>query len=305
MAKRLAILFLTIFAILVPTEMGCAKELIRQGLLRDGFVLGGVDGSVSGSDGDGWFFKLDSDVNDQRALASKGTGLQLLPSVTLEKITADLRKRSSATYQLWGRVTKYKGKNFIFPIYFLPLSKIEQPQSEAPQEHQESKSQEQKPLETTVIEKDDSEPNINEPNDILAIPQEVMEKLKTRRLEPAKLPDDDTGRETEPIVQPQPTAKKASQTLQQDTILANRTVFLTRQDDGQLVFLLDALGRSAPKISLRLLPCEALELTERRQSAELEQPRFKIAGIVTEYKGNQYLLLQRAAQVYNFGNFAR
>jgi len=125
---------------------------------------------------------------------------------------------------------------------------------------------------------------------------------------------------TEPVVQPgyssrrdEPVSiEKLNQMHRQDTVLANRTAFLAKQDDqparqtyGGLVFILDSLGRTAPKTSLRLLPCEALELTERRQSAALEQPTFKIAGIITEYKGQNYLLLQKATQVYNFGNFAR
>ena len=37
---------------------------------------------------------------------------------------------------------------------------------------------------------------------------------------------------------------------------------------GDLVF--DALGRKIPKTSFRLLPCEALELAEQKQSVELE-----------------------------------
>ncbi len=311
MVKRFGILLLTFFVTIILTEPGRAEELPRQGLLRDGFALSSIDGRINNPDGNEWFFELDSDVIDDKVAAKKGTSLQLLPSATLQRIIDDAKIRHADNYCLWGRVTKYKGKNFIFPIYFLPLSKIEPLKPETPRE---PNTQEQKPLETMVSEKDNSEPNINEPNDILAIPQEVIEKIKARQakqLEPARLQD------TEPIAQPgygtlrrderrdEPEGiEKLNQMHRQDTILADRTAFLAKQDD-QPVFILDALGRSAPKTSLRLLPCETLELTEKRQSAELEQPTFKIAGIMTEYKGNQYLLLQKATQVYNFGNFAR
>ena len=196
MVKRFEILLLTFFVILILTKPGWAEEPIHQGLLRDGFALISIDGKVNGPEGDEWFFKLDSDVIDDKTVAKKGTSLQLLPSATLQRIIDDMKIRSTGDYCLWGRVTKYKGKNFIFPIYFLPLSKIEQPQSETSQAPQEPTPQEQKPLETTIIEKNKPEPNINEPNDILAIPQEIIEKLKTRRLELAKLQD------TELIVQP-------------------------------------------------------------------------------------------------------
>jgi len=324
MAKRLAILFLMFFVIFILTCLGLAEPRrtkkgngeapARQDLLRDGFALSGIDGKVSNTDGDEsrpstdeleeWFFELDSDVTDHRTVVKKGTSLQLLPSATLQRITDDMEIRSAANYCLWGRVTKYKGKNFIFPIYFLPLSKIEQPQTETPRTPEEPNQQERKQPETTNMEKDDWEPNINDPNDILAVPQEIIDKLKTRRLELAKWQDTDTSRETEPNIQPA-SIEKAGRTPRQDAVLANRTAFLIVQDDDRPIFVLDALGRSAPKISLRLLPCEALELTEQRQSAELEQPRFKIAGIMTKYKDQNYLLLQRAAKVYSHDNFAR
>ena len=50
---------------------------------------------------------------------------------------------------------------------------------------------------------------------------------------------------------------------------------------------------------------EALELTELTQAAIPQPVRFKIAGLVTKYKGEKYLLLHRANRVYNHGNFAR
>lgn len=71
------------------------------------------------------------------------------------------------------------------------------------------------------------------------------------------------------------------------------------------MFVLDALGRNVRPVSLRLLPCEALELAELAQSVIPEPVRFKIAGIVTKYKGEKYLLLQKATRIYSHGNFAR
>jgi hypothetical protein len=67
----------------------------------------------------------------------------------------------------------------------------------------------------------------------------------------------------------------------------------------------DALGRNVQRLSFRLLPCEILELTERMQSADLEPLRFKIAGILTTYGDERYLLLQKATRTYNHGNFGR
>ena len=90
--------------------------------------------------------------------------------------------------------------------------------------------------------------------------------------------------------------------LKQDFILADRTGFiLESSQESQLV--LDALGRNIGQLSFELLACETLERAERKQSAELEQVRFKTAGIVTQYKGRHYLLLQRARRAYSHGNF--
>ena len=142
-------------------------------------------------------------------------------------------------------------------------------------------------------------PAVSEPNDVLAIPQEIIEKLKAGRIvSPERL------RRT-------PKAKKgvgdsaARTELEQDSILADRTAFLVKQDDSRLVFVLDAFGRNVRPVSLRLLPCEVLELAEQRQSAVPEPVRFKIAGIITKYKGKNYLLPQKATRVYSHQNFDR
>ena len=75
--------------------------------------------------------------------------------------------------------------------------------------------------------------------------------------------------------------------------------------DGSFILKLDALGRQVSKRSLRLLPCEALELAELKISADFEQVRLKVAGILTKYKNEDYLLLQRATPTYSHGNFGR
>ncbi len=70
-------------------------------LLRDGFVLRGVDGKLSGPNSNGaWHFEIASDVNDYRAVVEAGTKLELLPSSALEKMIADAKMRSEMTYRL-------------------------------------------------------------------------------------------------------------------------------------------------------------------------------------------------------------
>ena len=295
-------------------------ETGRQTLLRDGFVLKGIDGklipaallgkseAVGDSNtpikrehelswcGSGWFFEFGTDVNDYISRASAGTKLELLPSSALEKMIADVNERSAAAYRLWGWTTKYKGRNFIFPSHFLPLAKISKPRSPTSQEIQQKG---RKSTESLSAKEGKRQPAVSEPNDVLAIPQEIIEKLKAGRIvSPERL------RRT-------PKAKKevgdsaAKTELEQDSILADRSAFLVKQDDGQIVFVLDAFGRNVRPVSLRLLPCEALELAEQRQSAVPEPVRFKIAGIITKYEGRNYLLPQKATRVYSHQNFDR
>ena len=258
-------------------------ETIDGPALRDGFVLGGVDGKLIGGDSNDvfqgiseagftvperWFFEFDSDVSDEISIVKAGTAIELLPSSALERLTSEVEKNSEASSRLWGRVTEYNGRNFIFGFYFLPLSEVKPPELQEAQEQRQTGRR----------------PAINEPNDALAVPQEIIEKLTSRR-----------------IIRTEQLRKGLE--LKQDSILADRTGLLVRQGDGQFVFVLDALGRGIQQISFRLLPCETLERAWRVRSAEAEQVRFKIAGIVTRYKGNHYLLLQRAIRVYSYENF--
>jgi hypothetical protein len=265
MSKRIAI---SILAFLSCTAL-CAGAA-SQTPLRDGFGLTGVDGKLSSADGK-WFFEFDSEVSDDTGQILAGVIIELLPSTALEKITADAQKRAEANYRLWGNVTKYKGKNFIFPIYFLPVSAADgqiKPEGSATPQQQKVKI------------------TVNEPNDALAIPEEIVGKLKNRRI--LRHEELKTGLQ-----------------LKQDSILAGRTALLDKQAGDEPVLVLDALGRNIPQISIRLLPCEVLERAQGEQSAEADPVRFKIAGIITQYKGEYYLLLQKAIQAYSHENFGR
>ncbi|MFQ6036382.1 MAG: hypothetical protein ACE5NM_11150 [Sedimentisphaerales bacterium] len=288
------------FISVVSVTLGLSAGTTGKPLLPDGFVLRGVEGKLVRQDSNnGWFFEFEPAVNDSKGRVSAGARLELLPSSALEQMAADANDRSlapapvagaasatgaEANYRLWARLTKYKGRNFIFPIYFLPLRKAKQLQSlPSPQNQEKPKL-------------------LVEPNDELAIPEKILDKLKARRT----------------ILRQQPERRIK---VRQNFILANRTGFIsscvmrdayraeknTQYDirNTRYVFVFDALGRNIQQTTVRLLPCQALELAEQRQSAEPDPIRFKIAGIVTEYKGERFLLLQRATRVYSYGNFGR
>ena len=306
MGKRLLILVLAFSASTVVFGAATAREA----LLWDGFVLRGVDGKLVGSDSnDVWFFELSSDVNDYRTVVKAGARLELLPSSALEKMIADARVRPEATYRLWnGRITKYNGRNYVFPNYFLPLRKAKKPPSETLPPLLRKQGE---PSEASAGKDRERPAAVDEPNDALTIPPEIMEKLRARRRKIGaggeRIVDSNAVR-TE---QPQPAAEEGQllnaerYTLSTDSVLVDRTALLGKHQGGRLVFVLDAFGRNVRQVSLRLLPCEALELTELRQSVVPDPVRFKIGGIMTRYKGRDYLLLQKAVPAFSHGNFGR
>jgi hypothetical protein len=263
--KKLAILVLAaMFA--VAAKSGESKN---AKLLPEGFVLPGSDGKlVADSNSGKWFFELDAEVRDNLgSFAGAGARLELLPSASLEKMLADAKGRAVGSYRLWGRITKCWDKNFVFPIYFLPMSKVQPAGGVQPQQQS-------------------TEAVINEPNDLLTIPEEVVAKLSSRK-----------------IVGFQEATKGLE--LKTDSILADRTAVLTKQPDCSYVFAFDALGRKVGRDSIKLLPCGAMEEAQQRQAFSPETLRFRISGIVTRFKGESYLLLQRATPAYGHGNFDR
>ena len=238
--------------------------LARTTALRDGFVLSGVDGKLTVAAGNGkYFFQFEEDINDDRVAIKSGVEVELLKSSALEKIIADANSRKAKNYRLWGKITTYRDKNFIFPIYFLPISEPEA--VDDPNSAQSDKVA------------------VNESNDILEIPEEIVAKLTRRKI--IQVEELEAGLE-----------------LKQDSMLVDRTGFIC-ETDGEMRFVLDALGRNLSEISFPLLKGEILDLTEQQQAVWPDRLKFKAAGIVTRYKGEYYLLLQRATRSYSYGNF--
>jgi len=283
--------FVLLISVVITTRGFSIEVNPETPLLRDGFVLNGVDGNLVGPDSnDVWFFELTSDANDYRTVLRAGTKLELLPSSALEQMTAGKKTQAKAAYRLWNsRVTKYKGRNYIFPNFFLPISNAKNPPQKkdglTEPEHGKGMA-------------------VDDPNDVLAMPKEVIDKLRARRESTAGTQQNlQDSNEISTVTDKSPTTQRYRQST--DSILVDRTGFLVKQDGGWLTFAPDALGRNVQKISLNLLPCAALELTELKQAAEPEKVRFKIAGIMTKYKGKNYLLLEKAARTYSHGNFGR
>ena len=266
------------------------QRVKRRVFIREGFMLEGVEGRISRAEGneDKWLFAADVDISDGRGVIKAGEAIELLPSGTLEQITAQVEEGKGGTgVRLWASVTRYSNryrlsvgefddvsihkeffdKNFLFAWYFIPMSSIREQQSEA--ENEEEAEQE----EVTQEEVEDS-----------ILPADVMAMLKPKRM--VNL------------------AKLKKLDIKGDVMLADRTGFVVG-GAGDKVFVIDGLGRNVEDISFRLLGCEVLERAEADLAGSPYRQRYRVAGRVTKYKGEFYMLLQRAVRTYNHGNFAR
>jgi hypothetical protein len=263
-------------------------------LVPDGYSLMGVDGKLAGeSKTDRWFFKFDADVSNRLGQIKAGTRFEVLPSAVLEKMIVNLQQHPDINYRLWGKVTKHRGNNYIFADYFLPISEVTKPKpATTPGSQQESATA------------DKVEITINEPNDELAMPAEIIAKLQSRKIIHFEQLSNGLKLEEDSIL-----ADRIGFILSgvrgrtQQAMNKSRSAFAEATADKYGFFASDALGRNVGTIQIQLLPCEILERAQRQQAVEAEQVRFKVAGVVTMYKGQYYLLLQRAARVYNYGNF--
>ena len=244
-------------------------------LIYEGFMFSGAEGKVSFDRSKHiCLFTLSSDVNDSFTRVEANTQMPILSSAALERLCSDVNERVEPTYRLWGRVTQYKNQNYIFPAYFFPLSRVKSADEYAAT---------QRPGDN--VDKPEQELRINEPEDSVVIPNNVLKKLSGQSFV-----------RTEQVTE--------EFEIEVDTIISDRMARLQETSDGNMVVVLDSLGRNASTIRLRALPSQALERAERIQETEPEDVYFRISGLLTKYKGDYYLLLQRIARVYSYQNFS-
>jgi len=262
----LKILLVTGIIIAVGAATGTAQEQAGEQSLGDNALIDGIEGRLISNGRDKWSFEFDSDANDGKEISNIKEPVEMLKCSTLERMAEDSKERSEARYRLWGKITTFEEKSYIFATYFLALRKLE------------------KPAEKQVTEENTAQ-SINSPNDILNIPEEITAKLRQSEVLPAS---------------------KATAEIQskQDTIFAGRTGFITEKN-GDYEFQPDGLGQGVENFSIKLLPCRTLELALEQTRNESNPARFNVAGVITKYKNEQYLLLQKATRIYSYGNLGR
>ena len=78
------------------------------------------------------------------------------------------------------------------------------------------------------------------------------------------------------------------------TLLLDRVGRLTRSDDGKTFeFTIDSDGRRMADAPMILLPNRRLQQMEDRVQSSYRDLRIRASGEVMEYRGRNYLLLQR------------
>ncbi len=275
------------FALLLTAGASLGAQPAARKPLPETAVLDRVDGKISHVDAnDTWLFELTAEARTPDYQLPAAARFVLLPSAALGRLVADVKDRVAPRYRLWARVTLYRGENYLLPMYYLPLSKFKSDKTPEPGD----------PDPPSAIR----HPQSNEPE--LTIPPEVLEQLK-------KQP---------PLRGPRKSMEKQPTREAPDRMLVDSVGRIESSQRSAHVDSVDAWGKTPPYIFIpyalgwnlsdvryKLLPCSALEEALQRQKAALDPIRFNVAGLVTEFQGQKYLLLQRAIVAYNYGNFGR
>ncbi|MCH7917850.1 MAG: hypothetical protein IIC50_07670 [Planctomycetes bacterium] len=252
---------------LLALSTALAARPDQAALLPDGLLLRGIDGQVAFDiDLQAWFFESRTVLSDPRSTVPKGVKLQLLPSGALDSLQIDLGQRTRSDYRLWAKTTLYEGKNYLFVHHYLPLAPMEPTQS--------SELGGESPRNGTHV-----------PVDNLGIPIAIEQRRAAKKR----------------VERPSVASAKARKP---NTLMLDRVGYLV-QREGHLTFTLDGLGLQLQTRQLSLLPCRLLTRMQKEQRASLTPVHFRIAGLITEYQGHDYLMVQRAAQVHDYGNFGR
>ena len=260
-----------VFCLIVVFCLLCSGAKKVTGVY-DGFAARGVMGRmISGEQG--VFFELTEPVTDGRGTLEAGHRCELLPSSTLERLVADANERGQGEYRLWGRFIRWEERNLIFPAYFLPVES----------EGGAVAAEDANTVDRSQDERADTRPaDASDANDAIVLPEEVLAKIRRP-----------TVLKTERLIEPTK--------LKQDHVLIDAAGYIDGEEDGYS-FVLDGLGWNVPRVSLELLRCGSLAAALHRLG-EGSGVRFRVSGIVTEYEGRRYLLLQRATRAYGHGNF--
>jgi hypothetical protein len=237
-------------------------------VMDEGYLVDGVAGVIrKAANADVWNFVPEVAITAADETWPANLPLSLLPSSVLEQITGLAGDEQTIQVRLWGLFTEYQQQNYLYCIYFLPMQAAETPTAAEPKtDASNDDAATQAPAETDSI-----------------IPADILRQIKT-----TQAPDLDKFQQAAAVTG--------------DVNLIARTGYLDKRGKVNY-FQPNAFGQNVNRSRYILLPCEMLEATEKAMRQTPGQQRYEISGLVTSYKGRQYMLLRRAVRTYTNGNF--
>lgn len=239
-----------------------------QTIVEEGLLLDGIEGVIRKVEKvDVWqFMPTEKVVLGEEVELVAGVPLSLLPCSVLEQIATMADDNHEIPVRLWAMFTEYQDNNYLYSVYFLPV-----------------KEQIVKPAETKNSDTEDTATKTKKTQKESIIPADILKQIKSN-----KTPD---------LKKFQQLAKVTG-----DVNLIGRSGYL--KQTGKLKFFQpDAFGRNVDRNQYRLLPCNMLEAAERKMQQTPGRQRYTVSGLVTVYKGRQYMLPRRAVRTFTNGNF--
>lgn len=81
------------------------------------------------------------------------------------------------------------------------------------------------------------------------------------------------------------------------TFIVDATGRLTRSKDGHEEFTFESDGKTLKDPPMIILPNQTLMQMEESVTAATKDLRFHVSGMITEYRGRNYILLERAVAI--------
>lgn len=126
--------------------------------------------------------------------------------------------------------------------------------------------------------------------------EQMMEQLLKPATNPARplgpLPDSPATDKTSGRGAVKPDAPTVS-TMREGTYIIDRIGRLTHTDDGKAEFTFESDGKAMKDPPLIILPNIKLSQIEDMVAATDRDLKFRVTGMVTEYRGRNYLLLEK------------
>ncbi|MEN8126222.1 MAG: hypothetical protein ABFR90_00285 [Planctomycetota bacterium] len=236
--------------------------------IEEGFMMDGVSGLLKKEPKeDLWTFTPDEAVMITEKIAfPAGTPLQMLPCSVLEQMTGLADNNNEIRVQLWALFTKYEHTNYLFSVSFLPI------QNDTVQ-----------PTDDASDETDKDKPEPDEADGESIIPKNILQQIKSN--------------ETPDLKKFQQIAKVTG-----DVNLIGRAGYLSEEKHIS-TFRPDAFGMKVNKKEFQLLPNSSRAAAEKEMARIPGKQRYNVSGLVTQYKGQTYILLTRTSRTYTHGNF--